>query len=887
MYKTRTLKRVCNLVLFAVFAFMLLAANAVNVNAQSAAISSFKVTPNVFNPDVEEVEVDYTVTQPGKVVVTVFDGTAVVENLAVQQDVEAGSHKLTWDGRNYVDQKVSEKSYKVQIYYYSSGFGLFDDDWVTVDYGLDQQDPPDDDDDDDDDDIDDVILNAYAQPNPFDPDKESTYVYFTLTQSANVSVYIEKNGEMINTIMGTQYKASGTHYVAWDGLDSFNEKVSHGTYEYYVHAQGTFGSETAQGYVGVAYDDEVPGPMPQITDDYASPDPFDPGTQNTYIYYTLNTDADVDIEIYKGSSVIRELAKNQSVSSGNNAKMWTGRDGDGEMVPSGVYTYKITAENDSGKESKTGTVLVEHESSEFEDPQITGAFLSPVKFNPSEGEYTTVHYDLNTCAYVGMKVYRTSDNKLVRTILSSEYQCEGSHDKIWNGRNDENKIVADGYYDIKISAINIEGSDLDTKTAEVVDDEEDDDDPVYDVPKLTNALASPEVFDPYDERTKLKFGLNTCADVTIEVRDRYNDLVYEVLDNRELCEGTHHYYWDGRDGNNRYLREDEYEFYIRAENNKGYDVERVDVEIDYDKHIVDENERCGGYLDVSRNDPYCEAIEYVKSRGIFDGYPDGYFRPYQGINRAETTKVVLRGFDYPLLPADGTNLGFWDVIPEAWYMPYLRTAVSYGNIIQGYPDGSFQPARIVNRVELLKIFLKSAKVALPNCTVQPYRDTPIQADTEWYMDYVCYSKMHQLMDTDYYNNFNPAKPITRGDVAMLFYNFKHRNLSVDDNYDYQYNERPKISNLNLSNYTINEGEGLNIYYKLDNSAKVNVKITDNHNYKIVDLLDDKWQSSGSNSVYWNGRNNNGYYVPTGKYTIRIEAKNTYGFSWGEMYFEVK
>lgn len=880
MYKSQTLKRACNLVLFAVFAFMLLAANATTVSAQTAAINYFKVSPNVFNPDVEKMDVDFSVTHPGKVVVTVFDGTAVVENLAVQKDVEAGVHKLTWDGRNYVGQKVPEKSYKVQMYYYATGFGMFADDWVTVDYGLDQQ-PPDDDDDDD---VGDVILNAYAQPNPFNPDKEQTYIYFTLTKSANVSVYLEKDGEKINTIMGTQHKGAGTHYVAWNGRDSFNQKVAKGTYKYNVHAQGTFGSKIAHGYVGVTYDEELPDPIPQITNDYASPDPFDPSKQNTYIYYTLNTGAKVDMGIYQGSTLIKELAKNQSVSSGSHAKLWTGRNDNGNMVPAGYYTYRITAENDSGKESKTGTLLVEYETSEFENPEITNAFVSPVKFNPSKGEYTNVHYDLNTCAYVGIRVYRASDDTLVRTILSSEYQCEGSHKKIWNGRDGSNKIVADGYYDIKISAINIEGSDLKTRSAQVI---KDDYDPVYKVPRLSNVSVHPRVFDPYDEKTRLRFDLNTCADVIVEVRDRYNDLVYELVDNYELCEGTHSYYWDGRDGNNKYLRQDEYEFYIRAQNNKGFDVRRANVEIDYSKHIVDEYDRCAGYFDVSKNDPYCKAIEYVKSRGIFDGYPDGSFRPYQGINRAETTKVVLRGFSYPLLEADGTNLGFWDVDPAAWYMPYLRTAIYYGNIIQGYPDGSFQPARIVNRVELLKIFLKSAKVALPQCTYQPYPDTPLQVDTEWYMDFVCYSKMHQLMDTDYYNNFNPAKPITRGDVAMLFYNFHHRGLSGEYHYDYDYSERPYVSNLSLSSYTINEGEGLRVYYSIDKNAEVTVKVLDHRNYEVQRLLNNQWQSSGSKSVYWNGRDKNGHYLSSDEYTVRIEAKNSYGYGWGELYFQVR
>ncbi|MFH0821038.1 MAG: S-layer homology domain-containing protein, partial [Candidatus Peregrinibacteria bacterium] len=46
------------------------------------------------------------------------------------------------------------------------------------------------------------------------------------------------------------------------------------------------------------------------------------------------------------------------------------------------------------------------------------------------------------------------------------------------------------------------------------------------------------------------------------------------------------------------------------------------------------------FLDVQSH-PYEQAIEFVQQKGIVQGYPDGYYRPDQLINRAEFSKIVI------------------------------------------------------------------------------------------------------------------------------------------------------------------------------------------------------------------------------------------------------
>lgn len=179
---------------------------------------------------------------------------------------------------------------------------------------------------------------------------------------------------------------------------------------------------------------------------------------------------------------------------------------------------------------------------------------------------------------------------------------------------------------------------------------------------------------------------------------------------------------------------------------------------------------CADFPDVSNLDPLCPAVEFVKEKGIFEGYPDGTFGWNQVINRVETAKVVLEAFDYKILEDEGTDLGYSDVERGAWYMKYLRTAQAY-DIITGYPDLSMKPAQIVNRVELLKIFFKTAPIEISACAIELYPDTPLDESTSWYIPYICYTKTHNLMDPDEDGNFNPSDGMLRGDVAELFYRY--------------------------------------------------------------------------------------------------------------------
>ncbi|MEK7672740.1 MAG: S-layer homology domain-containing protein [Patescibacteria group bacterium] len=195
----------------------------------------------------------------------------------------------------------------------------------------------------------------------------------------------------------------------------------------------------------------------------------------------------------------------------------------------------------------------------------------------------------------------------------------------------------------------------------------------------------------------------------------------------------------------------------------------IEKETPVEEIPAEEIQDCGGFTDIKPSDDLCVAADYVQQKGLFNGYSDGTFRLDQKINRAEFLKVIFTAF-----PQEVSNSGsspFKDVANDVWYSSYVKTANTLG-IISGYPDGSFKPVQTVSKIEAYKILLITAKADLNTEVSIPYSDTPIQESTKWYLPYVFYAKNYDLNIGGTAEIFDPAKAMTRGQIAELIYKFQ-------------------------------------------------------------------------------------------------------------------
>lgn len=113
------------------------------------------------------------------------------------------------------------------------------------------------------------------------------------------------------------------------------------------------------------------------------------------------------------------------------------------------------------------------------------------------------------------------------------------------------------------------------------------------------------------------------------------------------------------------------------------------------------------YLDVpSDNREMSRAIYAATLMGIIKGYPDNNFRPNQRVNRAEALKILLRAAQIKDVES-GVQVAnpFDDVKRLDWYGKYVLFAYKH-ELVNGYHDSTFQPARTVSRSELGKMLVK-------------------------------------------------------------------------------------------------------------------------------------------------------------------------------------
>jgi hypothetical protein len=110
-----------------------------------------------------------------------------------------------------------------------------------------------------------------------------------------------------------------------------------------------------------------------------------------------------------------------------------------------------------------------------------------------------------------------------------------------------------------------------------------------------------------------------------------------------------------------------------------------------------------GFKDIYRGYIFYEEIEFLSSKQIIKGFPDGVFRPEIPITRAQAAIMFGRALELNIEPRDTK---FSDVTAKVSGAGYIASVVEKG-IINGYPDNTYHPYEPVTRAQMA-IFLDSA-----------------------------------------------------------------------------------------------------------------------------------------------------------------------------------
>ncbi len=100
------------------------------------------------------------------------------------------------------------------------------------------------------------------------------------------------------------------------------------------------------------------------------------------------------------------------------------------------------------------------------------------------------------------------------------------------------------------------------------------------------------------------------------------------------------------------------------------------------------------------------AVEYVSERGVVSGFPDGSFRPYETLTRAQAAKmlcVMLEGAEKPDAFTK-SDTGFSDVPAHHWAAKYVARCAEKG-IVSGVGNGRFDPEGRLTSLAFSKMLL--------------------------------------------------------------------------------------------------------------------------------------------------------------------------------------
>ncbi|MBO5738190.1 S-layer homology domain-containing protein [bacterium] len=100
-------------------------------------------------------------------------------------------------------------------------------------------------------------------------------------------------------------------------------------------------------------------------------------------------------------------------------------------------------------------------------------------------------------------------------------------------------------------------------------------------------------------------------------------------------------------------------------------------------------------------------IDKLATNDVVVGYPDRLFKPAKSISRAEFATMLVKGFDQNMYSCMPEKL-FSDVPTNHWASSAITVAV-HQNLLKGYPNGTFMPNHNVTRAEALCALAKGIK----------------------------------------------------------------------------------------------------------------------------------------------------------------------------------
>ncbi len=161
------------------------------------------------------------------------------------------------------------------------------------------------------------------------------------------------------------------------------------------------------------------------------------------------------------------------------------------------------------------------------------------------------------------------------------------------------------------------------------------------------------------------------------------------------------------------------------------------------------------------NTKYETAVDSLADMNVINGMPNGSFEPYSNVTRAQFAKMLVEALDIESATA---NLSFSDLDKTHWAIEYINIA-SANKIVNGYEDGTFRPEDNVLYAEAVTMVMRAIG-----------KDVGLSSTGAWYNKYM--NKASNINLLTEITGVDAEKNLNRGDTAILISNML--NLPVEE-----------------------------------------------------------------------------------------------------------
>lgn len=166
-----------------------------------------------------------------------------------------------------------------------------------------------------------------------------------------------------------------------------------------------------------------------------------------------------------------------------------------------------------------------------------------------------------------------------------------------------------------------------------------------------------------------------------------------------------------------------------------------------------------------------EYISWCSAKNIIKGYEDGTFKPARNITNAEFAVMLSRAIE--ATPAAIVDVNYTDVKPRDWFYAAVRNLVGF-KILENV--GEFKPNEFITRDTAFKWMGKVVSFDVKNDVISKFTDSNKVKNPNEFSKLIALDVVGGYED----NTLRPENLITRAEAAKLFYHF-NKNI-IDGNH---------------------------------------------------------------------------------------------------------